>query len=170
MSYEQLREQCKCNGNPHTLECLYQHFLSYTGYEHSESLFKAYSDGADSRALPLPEVKQEPTLFQYRAAPDWVKPDQWSEWRECTKESFTDYSSLPILNDWRYETRAFYVAPTDAEALRKENERLREENKALLDTISMGLASSIKCNCGHLEKYRAEAKKVVDTTLEGGAK
>jgi hypothetical protein len=63
-------------------------------------------------AKPLPEApvaQAEPVLYQYRTSPDWR--DEWSAWTNCKKESSEDYKRVPLLNNWRYETRALYTDP-----------------------------------------------------------
>lgn len=125
MSYNATKPQCKCNGNPHTLECLYQHFLSYTGYEHSESLFKAYSDGADSRAMPLPEVKQ------MRAPKDWSIYDSALIVDFIRENSYFDARLIGDMLNFSIQSAKNplpdVTQQSEAEALRKENEQLRKE-------------------------------------------
>lgn len=147
MSYEAFREQCA---------------------QIAESMPKFSTNGSvplqdriaeKIRALPLPEFSiQHKNMICMAECMDMVRS-------ELIEMGIIDSSVPPMM----IADAVGDKLKESTEALRKENERLREENKALLDTISMGLASSIKCNCGHLEKYRAEAKKVVDATLKGGA-
>ena len=45
---------CSCVGSPHTRECLFEHFMSYSGYhsqsqEEQDRLKKAYFDGLDAQ-------------------------------------------------------------------------------------------------------------------------
>lgn len=44
--------QCPCQGKPHTLECLYGHFLSYTNQADTPSLRQAYEHGYDAGERP----------------------------------------------------------------------------------------------------------------------
>lgn len=48
-------------------------------------------------------------LYQYRTKPDWDERYPWSNWEDCTKESFDDYKRVPRLHNWRYEVRALAV-------------------------------------------------------------
>lgn len=122
MSYEAFRAQCA-----KVLE-LYE---EATARHYGDDL-DAYDCANIIRAIQLPEVTQEPTLYQFRTAPDWTNPLQWAKWEECKKDSYEGYKKVQSLHNWLYETRELYLIPPDAEALRKENEQLR----AVLDALS----------------------------------
>jgi len=38
-------KNCQCGGSPHTVDCMYQHFLSYTSFTDSKELKMAYAHG-----------------------------------------------------------------------------------------------------------------------------
>lgn len=63
-------------------------------------------------AAPARNPVQEPTLYQYRTKPSWLKV--WDKWEDCSIESFNDYIKYPTVNDLDHEVRALYTSPQPA--------------------------------------------------------
>lgn len=86
---------CPCNGNPHTLECLYEHFLAYTGYKDTPELKIAYEHGYEAGApkwRPIEDLPKDMGMKMFVAKAINVcngftggKPyssDPWCVWQE----------------------------------------------------------------------------------------
>lgn len=48
--------KCSCGGDPHTMECYYEHFLSYTDQEDSPAIRQAYFYGTELSHVKKLEV------------------------------------------------------------------------------------------------------------------
>lgn len=58
-------DPCMCGGNPHTTQCLYEHFLSYSGLADQPTLRYAYFHGADTQCeLPSAGGVGEQAAFE----------------------------------------------------------------------------------------------------------
>ena len=48
--------KCSCGGDPHTMECYYEHFLNYTDQKDSPAIRQAYFHGAELSHVKKLEV------------------------------------------------------------------------------------------------------------------
>lgn len=102
MSYEAFREQCA-----KTIELCDDAMMAHDDYVLDPS-----ECAGIVRALPLPEVKQQPVAIISRN-------DRMMESWKVAVRVLADRDRIPHGNSY------LYLASTDAEALRKENEQLR---------------------------------------------
>ncbi|NDI85101.1 hypothetical protein [Undibacterium crateris] len=125
MNYEKFREQCAKVADAQSeayLRSIHNEVshLSKNNLRRSSEVAKLISD--EIRALPLPEVTQEPALYISRAAKDWI---------ESIGSNVSVKMELTFMTDGTRPSHSIpmYFEPTndDAAALRKENEQLRDE-------------------------------------------
>ena len=64
--------------------------------------------GAAAPARAQGEAQPTESLWQYRSRPEWSSA--WNAWTECSAAVAADYQKTPVIHDWVYETRRFYLA------------------------------------------------------------
>lgn len=92
------------------------------------SVYNGYADGSEPlytaeqmhdyalAAIEAISQQGEPVAYQYRMRPTWLKDSEgWTDWTNCSAESYEDRERFPIYNDWQTEVRKLYAAPPQAE-------------------------------------------------------
>lgn len=131
-------ETCACGGSPHTTECLYEHFLAYSGLTDQPLLRYAYFHGAgsgcDKPAASAGGVDE-------RAAFDsWAKVRYPIADRSGSLGAFSRDLRKASLEGWQARAALTAPAPNHSEQVRVHDDQILVP-KNLLDVALNGLPS-----------------------------